>query len=149
MGGTKEMEWQFNAVDAKAALLARRAFMDFLQVSCALESDCESAQIVFVELVTNVMRHAPGPIDITLQSDARGLVVLDVYDSGEGFVAEPTLPPISSESGRGLYIVSKLCAGLSSTRTASGNKVSVVLPVTTQPAAFHLVKQGRTPSLFD
>lgn len=124
------MEWQFHAADAAEALSFRRDFVDFLRACCTDDSDCDGAEIVFGELVTNVMRHAPGAIQITLQSDVHGLVMLDVCDTGDAFAIAPALPAtLFSASGRGLYIVSQLCPYLSSTRTANGNRVSAILPV--------------------
>jgi anti-sigma regulatory factor (Ser/Thr protein kinase) len=136
------MEWQFRAADATLALSARHEFVDTLLATCTPESDCKSAEIAFGELVANVVRHAPGPIEITVQSDAHGLVTLDVCDSGEGFVLTYSLPAIPySESGRGLYIVAQLCTDLSSVRLANGNKVSAVLPVIAEISNLHLVEE--------
>lgn len=104
--------------------------MDFLRTACAGQSNFGDAEIIFGELVANVVRHAPGPIQITARSDRHGIVTLNVYDTGPPFTAAPALPvSLLSESGRGLYVISQLCAHLSSMRTEIGNKVSVVLPV--------------------
>ncbi|HEY8297424.1 MAG TPA: ATP-binding protein [Candidatus Baltobacteraceae bacterium] len=139
------MEWQFQAADARLALYARHGFLDALQQACTSESDCKSAEIAFGELVANVVRHAPGPIEITVESDAHGLVTLDVCDSGAGFVLMHSLPPRNSESGRGLFIVAQLCTNLSSTRLVSGNKVSVVLPVIAAVSDLHLADDKHAP----
>lgn len=105
------MEWMFQAADARLAQRARRAFFDFLQATCTLESDCRSAETVFGELVANVVRHAPGPIEIAVRSDADGRVTLDVCDSGSGFtLVSPSPASPYSERGRGLHIVAQLCA---------------------------------------
>jgi anti-sigma regulatory factor (Ser/Thr protein kinase) len=124
------VEWEFQSADAKAALYARPSFMRFLRSSCKRNSDCQSAEVIFAELVANVVRHAPGPIHITVQCSKRGDVYLDVHDSGKGFTLAPSLPPPSSESGRGLYMVAALSPYVHATRSANGNTVSVVLPVT-------------------
>ncbi|MGZ3497970.1 MAG: ATP-binding protein [Vulcanimicrobiaceae bacterium] len=126
------MEWQFRSADASRALGARHAFLEFIREACTAHSDCDAAEIVFGELVANVIQHAPGPIEITVRSDARGLVTLDVCDTGVGFAIAPALPLGGSESGRGLYIISRLCPHLSSARTITGNRVRVVLPVIAQ-----------------
>ena len=136
------MEWQFHAVDASLALSVRPAFSVFLRASCTVESDCDSAEVIFGELVANVIRHAPGPIDITVQSDVRGTVELDVRDTGTGFTFAPCLPECAfSDHGRGLYIISQLCTHVSSTPIAHGNVVRVILPVTATPSHLHLVQQ--------
>ncbi len=111
------MEWQFRSPDARSALFARAAFVEFMRRLRIPDCDCARAEIVFGELVTNVVRHAPGPIEITVQSNERGMVTMDVCDSGPGFSIEPALPVPDCESGRGVYIVSQLCEKLSSTKT--------------------------------
>jgi anti-sigma regulatory factor (Ser/Thr protein kinase) len=136
------MEWQFQASTAKAALSARPALAAFLRDSCTPESDCDGAIIAFGELVTNVMVHAPGPIEVLVRADADGTVTIHVCDTGLGFSLAPSLPPPLSESGgRGLYIVSKLCSGLARSRIEGGNKVSAVLPVIAKPSRLHLVRE--------
>ncbi|MGA8533213.1 MAG: ATP-binding protein [Candidatus Tumulicola sp.] len=139
------MEWQFQAIDANEALSAKHAFVAFLRESCTPKSDCEAAMVVFGELVANVILHAPGSIEITLQSDSKGVVTLDVCDSGGGFILAPSLPSvITALGGRGLYIVSRLCSSLVATRMEGGNKVSAVLPVVAKASYLHLVEEKRT-----
>jgi len=104
--------------------------MSFLRKACKGQSDFGGAEIIFGELVSNVVRHAPGPIQITARSDRRGRMTLNVFDTGPAFKLAPALPALLlSESGRGLYVVSQLCSQLSSIRTEVGNKVSAILPV--------------------
>src|SRR5579863_606206 len=74
LGQAGQMEWQYQAIDAKEALSARHAFVAFLREACTSKSDCAGAMVVFGELVTNVILHAPGPIEITLLSDSSGRV---------------------------------------------------------------------------
>ena len=94
-GGTP-MEWQFQASTAKAALSARPALAAFLRESCTPESDCDGAIIAFGELVTNVMVHAPGPIEVLVEADASGAVRIHVCDTG--FVASDATRSIISIS---------------------------------------------------
>ena len=124
------MEWHFRSADAADALSERRAFAEFLRTRCTPESDWQAAEIVFGELVANVVRHAPGPIEIMLRSNTRGAVKLEVCDTAIHFtIARPVEPPLYSEGGRGLHIIWQLCSNLSRTKTPNGGKVSVVLPV--------------------
>lgn len=124
------MDWHFRSEDAVQALKARRSFADFLHGSCEAGSDISSAEIVFGELISNVIRHAPGPIAIDVQSDAFGLVTLTVLDNGAQFpIGYHVPPPAYSESGRGLYISSVLCAHMTVGRTDNGNRVVATLPV--------------------
>ena len=65
------------------------------------------AELVLGELAGNVVRHAPGPVEIILDF-SNPHPVLHVIDEGPGFARAPMLPQdVMSESGRGLYIVSQ------------------------------------------
>ncbi len=124
------MEWHFRSADAAEALPERRAFVTFLRSRCTPESDFQAAEIVYGELVANVVRHAPGPIEIMIRNRPRGAVTIEVCDSATHFtIARPVEPPLYAESGRGLNIIWHLCGNLSRTKTANGGKVSVVLPI--------------------
>lgn len=133
------MEWHFQAPDAHAAVLARRPLTAYLLKSCTPDSDFSGAALIFGELVSNVIRHAPGPVDISVQADQGGVVTMNICDSGNGFELEASL---LAEDGLGLYIVSRLCSQLSSTRIPGGNKVSVVLPVLAKTDRLHVVKNS-------
>ena len=123
------MKWHFRSADAADALWERPRFTEFLRARCTPESDCDAAEIVFGELVANVVRHAPGPIDITLKPNRRGALVLVVGDSGSGFAVNGTeTPSPESEVGRGLHLVSCLCGDVSCGRTRTGSRVSAELP---------------------
>lgn len=65
----------------------------------------EYAELVLGELAGNVVRHAPGPVEVILDF-SNPSPVLHVIDEGPGFARAPMLPQDTmSESGRGLYIV--------------------------------------------
>ncbi|MGH7716694.1 MAG: ATP-binding protein, partial [Vulcanimicrobiaceae bacterium] len=84
----------------------RGAFIRFLGSRCTPESDFQAAEIVYGELVANVVRHAPGPIEIMLRSNGRDKVTIEVCDTAIDFKsARPAEPSLYSESGRGLYII--------------------------------------------
>lgn len=127
------MEWQFHAADARDAIRARTAFAGFLRDACTIDSDFTGAELVFGELVANVVCHAPGSISILARAEGSGAVRLLVRDRGKAFELTTRLPssPLS-ERGRGLGIISGLARDVSTTRTATGNIVSVVLPVTSR-----------------
>lgn len=133
------MGWHFQAPDAREALFARRPLTAYLRRLCTPESDFSGAALIFGELVSNVIRHAPGPVDISVRADRGGVVTMNICDSGSGFELEPSLLAYLAEDGRGLYIVSRLCSQLSSTRIPGGNRVSVVLPVLAKPTHLHVV----------
>jgi anti-sigma regulatory factor (Ser/Thr protein kinase) len=124
------LEWYFRSTNATEALSERRAFVKFLRTRCTPESDFQATEIVYGELVANVVRHAPGPIEIMLRSNARDAVTIEVCDTAVDFrIARPVQPPLDSETGRGLHIIWHICGNLLRTKTANGGKTSVVLPV--------------------
>ncbi|HZZ64142.1 MAG TPA: SpoIIE family protein phosphatase [Candidatus Baltobacteraceae bacterium] len=126
----RRTQWTFDADNAQAAHDARAQFIDVLCAGGAPDSDFNAAEVIFGELVGNVVRHAPGPIDVQLQW-SHAHPVLHVTDRGRGFVRDPGLPldPLS-ESGRGLYIVAELGLSLRIERIAGyGNHIAAELPV--------------------
>ena len=122
--------WEFKAQEALAAHARRHEFITFLRRHGSAASDFEAAEVIFGELVANVIRHAPGPITVRVEWRTT-LPALLVIDEGHGFFWQPTLPrdPLY-ESQRGLFIVQALSAKVSVTRMAAGGTcVTAVLPV--------------------
>lgn len=120
--------WAFDAENAKSAHETRTEFVSYLNERVPAGADLAAAELVFGELVGNVVRHAPGPIEVHVEW--RGTQpVLHVIDRGRGFLRDPSLPiDMLSESGRGLYIVSQLTDSLSVERIAGyGNHVAAAL----------------------
>lgn len=122
-------DWEFQADEAKEALIERKGYLEFLRAACTPDSDYDSALIIFAELIANVIRHAAGPIQISIWGNERGSVTLQVIDTGAPFHFAPKLPPPNSEGGRGLYIISRLSREVSVSRNEDGNVVRVELPV--------------------
>ncbi len=122
--------WSFDAENAQAAHDARAQFVAALRERAPAGSDFSAAELVFGELVGNVVRHAPGPIDVQLEWSGTH-PVLHVTDRGKGFIRDPALPAdVLSESGRGLYIISQLTRELHIERIPGyGNHVSGVLKI--------------------
>jgi anti-sigma regulatory factor (Ser/Thr protein kinase) len=119
---TLKRHWAYASADARAALEARLAFCRPLRdIGCSPRFIAE-AQVVFGELVGNVVRHAPGPIDISLTW--RGdVATIAVADRGAPFSARTALPddPLA-EGGRGLFIVRSIARTLSIEPLAAGGK---------------------------
>ena len=119
----------FESADARQAVNARRSFVEYLRRSCSPDSDFLAAEIIFGELIANVVRHAPGPIcaTVTCASDC----ILEVRDEGVGFDFLPReVSDILSESGRGLFLVANLSRSMSFTKDrVRGSLARVVLPV--------------------
>jgi anti-sigma regulatory factor (Ser/Thr protein kinase) len=122
--------WSFDAENAEAAHEARTELATYLRERAPNNADINAAELVFGELVGNVVRHAPGPIEVQVEWTGPR-PVLHVIDRGRGFLRDPSLPadPLS-ENGRGLYIVSQLTDTLRIERIAGyGNHVAAVLRI--------------------
>ncbi len=129
-------QWSFDAENAQAAHEARTELMSYLREKTNSRGDFEAAELVFGELVGNVVRHAPGPIDVQLQWSGTH-PVLHVTDRGRGVVRNPSLPENPfSENGRGLYIISRLTRSLRVERIPGyGNHVAAELRLRRSAAA--------------
>ncbi|MFI0718976.1 ATP-binding protein [Streptomyces sp. NPDC021224] len=81
--------------------------------------------LVISELVTNVVRHTPGPCDVTLEMTGEELV-LTVSDIS---TQPPTFhPPAPHRIGRhGLEIVRALCTSVDSRPTPQGKAVRAIM----------------------
>lgn len=126
----KTKRWSFDAENAKAAQDARGEFVHYLREYAANSSDIPAAELIFGELIGNVVRHAPGAIDIDVDW-VDGTPTLHVIDRGPKFEAGDTLPddPLS-ESGRGLFIVRQLATDLQVEHVPGyGNHVKAGLPL--------------------
>ena len=112
--------WTFEAANAGEAQRARTEFVAQLRAAGAADEDLLAAEIVFGELVGNVVRHAAGSVDAMV--DWHGLSpVLHVRDTGRGFAFVPRLPrDVFAESGRGLYIIAVLTDDFNVTRGDDG-----------------------------
>jgi len=111
-----------------AGLAQRGAFIERLRRHRGPALDLDAAKIVFTELVTNVIKHAAGPIRISLECDSRR-VFLRISDWGPGFTYAPRLPDQFSESGRGLFLVSRSSIVVRVEREHRGTSVVAALPL--------------------
>ncbi|HEV7180796.1 MAG TPA: SpoIIE family protein phosphatase [Candidatus Baltobacteraceae bacterium] len=122
--------WAFDAEDARAAQDARGEFVAYI-TEHAPDGDIDAAELIFGELISNVVRHAPGPIDVQVEW-SQEYATLHVTDRGRGFDRAPELPedPMR-ESGRGLYIVDALARQCRVEYVPGyGTHIAVELPVT-------------------
>lgn len=121
--------WSFDADNAQAAHDARGEFISYLRAQTS-DGDLMAAELIFGELIGNVVRHAPGPIEIQLAWNGER-PVLHVTDRGPGFDRTPALPDdMLKESGRGLFIIETLSESLNVEHvTGYGTHVSATLPV--------------------
>jgi serine phosphatase RsbU (regulator of sigma subunit)/anti-sigma regulatory factor (Ser/Thr protein kinase) len=126
--------WAFQSSAVAAAREARHAVATAL-LEHGLSADAlGAAEVVFAELLGNVVRYAPGTVRVAL--DRSGAApVLHVLDEGRGFRHLPKLPDdVLSERGRGLYIVSAFSDDFTVTRRPHGGSharavLSLSLPV--------------------
>jgi serine phosphatase RsbU (regulator of sigma subunit)/anti-sigma regulatory factor (Ser/Thr protein kinase) len=112
--------WSFDSSDAEAAARARGEFVAALAAARVVADDLFSAELVFGELLGNVVRYAPGALEIVFDWRAPR-AVLHVLDRGPGFALVPRLPTeLFSERGRGLFLVSSLSEDFNASRRAKG-----------------------------
>jgi len=124
--------WTFASADASRAERARHQFVNAMRLIGG-DQDYSTAELIFGELIGNVVRHAPGEIFVRLDWTAAH-PVLTVLDTGTGFEYAPHLPgDLLAEGGRGLYIVSALARNVDITRNSRGTNASVELPYTRRP----------------
>ncbi|MGB6521814.1 MAG: SpoIIE family protein phosphatase [Candidatus Cybelea sp.] len=121
--------WTFVAEDARAAVDARAQFVGFLHQAGYDDDLVDRTELIFGELLGNVVRHAPGPVEVSFEVGPAS-ATLHVIDSGPGFsVTHARLPDDAfAELGRGLFIVAQLAAGVRVAHIPNcGNHISVVL----------------------
>lgn len=124
-------EWSATAIDPAAARRLRGAFREHLAQHAAPEADIDGAELIFAELINNVIRHAPGPVSFRLEWDCER-PTLRVFDDGDGFakMPQPTLANVYAEDGRGLGLIQAV-GGQTIVRNRRNGRsaVSCVLPV--------------------
>ncbi len=120
IAGPRSRRWAFDTNDSSAAHGARHSFVSALRDGGLPEDRLDTAELVFGELLGNVVRFAPGPIEIFFDW-SEPTPVLHVLDRGPGFTLVPKLPSdLLSERGRGLYIVWSLTDDFNVTRRHDG-----------------------------
>ncbi len=121
--------WRFDVRDGRAASDARTHFIESLEGRGFDADHCANAELVFSELIGNVVRHAQGD-EVEVAVDHGGLYsVLHVMDRGGGFHHISRLPPDPyAESGRGLFLIAALSVDFTvSERPDGGSHARVVL----------------------
>jgi serine phosphatase RsbU (regulator of sigma subunit)/anti-sigma regulatory factor (Ser/Thr protein kinase) len=143
------MRWQFEAADVRSAYAMRDQFFQSLLRLCDPDDAAlVNCGVIFAELIGNAVRHAPGPLSVSLEL-RDGSPVLHVIDSGPGFAFVPSLPAnVWSESGRGLFLISQLARRVDVERLPGlGSHVIVTLPlsssVTLEHSEFELAHAAR------
>lgn len=144
------MDWFMDSADVEALPALRREMAEYLRRHAEPGSDLDAAEVVFSELVTNAVRHAGGPVWVSVDWSARQPVI-SVHDLGPGFSLEDRgLPEPSEHGGLGLYIATHMTEQLEVARKrAGGAKVSAVLPVSRRREASHDPPRRATGALPD
>jgi serine phosphatase RsbU (regulator of sigma subunit)/anti-sigma regulatory factor (Ser/Thr protein kinase) len=122
------LDWQVDTAQRSAVRGVQAELSTLLAGMGADESAINDAELVFTELIGNVVRHAPGYARVSLSSPG-GRLVLVVEDAGQGFVYRPrAAADAQAESGRGLFIVAALAEDVRvSAGSAGGARVEVQL----------------------
>jgi anti-sigma regulatory factor (Ser/Thr protein kinase) len=117
---TREHRWRFLSDDAVAARRTRGEFAEVLRTTGVAAENCYTAELIFGELIGNVVRYAPGPVDVELDLSGAN-PVLHVLDRGNGFALSPKLPKdLLSERGRGLFLIWSLAIDFNVTYRRGG-----------------------------
>jgi serine phosphatase RsbU (regulator of sigma subunit)/anti-sigma regulatory factor (Ser/Thr protein kinase) len=132
--------WYFDARDHRIARRVKRELLDALSELGPAQPDLGAAEIVYGELISNVVRYTPGParLEFGLEGDS---VVIHVDDHGRPFTAGRAVgsippPAHNAESGRGLFIISALCSRVAVEPLGRGKRTTVELPVTVAEPGF-------------
>jgi anti-sigma regulatory factor (Ser/Thr protein kinase) len=121
--------WMFASADARTAVDARTQFVEFLRSIGTSDDLVYKAELVFGELLGNVVRHAPGPVEISFDLDSySGAGILHVIDSGPEFplTARHLPDDVLSELGRGLFIVQQLATDVTVERIPNRGNHTIV-----------------------
>lgn len=101
-------EWTFDSADGVAAGNVRRSVRSFLELRGIGVGSLLNAELVYAELIGNVVRYAPGTAKVRMEWNC-GRAVMHIFDDGAGFQHAPRLPrDIYAESGRGLFLIATL-----------------------------------------
>ena len=104
--------WKFSSSDRATAVFVRHEVGELIAAWTGDEEQRCNGELAFGEIFSNVVRHAPGLVDVRLESSPNG-VELSVSDRGSGFAGSLRPPDASSESGRGLHLVDSVADELS------------------------------------
>jgi anti-sigma regulatory factor (Ser/Thr protein kinase) len=112
--------WRFDPRWADAGRRVRSEIREMLSRERFDEERVCTFDLIYAEIIANLIRHAAGTAELLLQRSSDGFV-LHVLDKGPGFQVAPRLPnDLFSENGRGLYLISKLADGFSVERRPGG-----------------------------
>jgi anti-sigma regulatory factor (Ser/Thr protein kinase) len=119
--------WRFESDDANDALRAKGEYLDVLREHAGLPIDKYAANLVYTELVSNVLKHTRAGIRIRVERKAAD-TLLTVADQGVGFslIQMRSIHPLS-EGGRGLFLAAHYARELRVIVEEGGAKVTATL----------------------
>jgi serine phosphatase RsbU (regulator of sigma subunit)/anti-sigma regulatory factor (Ser/Thr protein kinase) len=125
----RDTRWAFAPLDVHAATSVREDLVRILDELGVSSANTTTTELVFSELVSNVIRHGTDEVEVALDLSGDA-PVLHALDRGPGFAYSARLPmDIMSAGGRGLFIVRSLTHDLVVTkRTGGGSHARAVLP---------------------
>jgi anti-sigma regulatory factor (Ser/Thr protein kinase) len=100
-------EWSFRSSDRRTATLVRHHVGRLVEERLGRPESCYESELVFGELFSNVVRHAPGAVHVCLIGTSAGAELV-VTDTGSGFPATIGSADQLAETGRGLHLVRAL-----------------------------------------
>jgi hypothetical protein len=122
--------WSFDPLNTYSAKQLCDQYLSILHACAKPASDFFAAELIYRELISNAMRHAPGTVSVELQWTEE-YPILSVDDQWDLFLWSGG-PPLNvmNEHGRGLYLVNFFARELRIKDSSGfGYKVSAVLPV--------------------
>jgi anti-sigma regulatory factor (Ser/Thr protein kinase) len=122
--------WSLRSDDAPLAAQIRGEFVAALSALGVAREALFTCELIFGELLGNVVRYAPGRTEIVLDTGGSS-AVLHFVDDGKGFTLIPRLPTdLLSERGRGLFLIWTLSEDFNvDVRAGGGAHARAVLPV--------------------
>lgn len=130
-GGRDDRAWRFDVGEpAVAYAIQRELIARASAVTHATAEEVNACEMILSELIGNAVRHAPGPLSISLSNDDDGMW-LHVIDEGPGFHFRSALPEdLWAESGRGLFLIAALARSVEAEPLlGSGSYIRVGLPL--------------------
>ncbi len=133
----EDREWRFRSSDARTATLVRHEIGELVAGWTGRDDAFLESELVFGELFSNVVRHAPGAIAVRAAATPNGAELV-VSDRGAGFPAVVGAADQFAESGRGLHLVRTLGDSVRIEPSPSGTSITV---------AFHRVDAPGPPAM--
>lgn len=129
-GQRDSRQWRFDVGDPAVAYSIQRELIGIATtIGPSTPDSIHSCEVILSELIGNAVRHAPGPLSISLSTSPEG-VWLHLIDEGPGFDFCSTLPEdLWAEGGRGLFLISALARSVEAEALPGrGSYIRVLLP---------------------